>query len=184
MQPGTGGNREGLGSCRTGQDAIGDVVDRGVITESTAHALIEIDGQNVGPRGKRQRIAADAGAEIDDQRTRESSGFVPGDRFRGGLFDAGRLDPHPLAALELDRCLAPGLDQADRGGDLPRAPPASEIGPGPRAGSIEPCATSASSRLPASVVKTQASASTASSPRCMTRAVDTGLESLPGSGLE
>ena len=78
MQPGTGGDRERLGSCSNRENAIGDVVDRGVITESTAHALIEIDGQHVGASGQRQRIAADAGAEIDDEWTRRIAWLCAG----------------------------------------------------------------------------------------------------------
>ena len=149
-----------LGPCPDRQDPIGDVVDRGVITESPAHPLIEIDSQDVGPSGERQRIAADAGAEIDDQWTGESTGFVPGDRFRGGLFDGGRLDPHSLAVLELERRLCAGLGQANRGGNGRGRGLLSEAEPGRQDGSIGHSPTSASRRLPASVVRTQASAST------------------------
>jgi len=85
--------------------------------DSTAHSLVEVNGQDLGPHGKGQRITAQARAQIDDHRTRESSGFVPGDRFRSGLLDSGRLDPHPLAALELHPRFLAGPRQANGGGN-------------------------------------------------------------------
>jgi len=81
----------------------GDTVNRGIVTDSTAHARVKINGQDVRPCCQRQRIAADPGAQIDDKARCESSGLVPGDRFRRGLLDAGRLDPHLLPELELRR---------------------------------------------------------------------------------
>ena len=118
MKPGTGGHRERFGSCSNRENAIGNLVHRGVITKPAAHALIEIHGQHVGASGQSQRIAADAGAEIDDQGTVESAGLVPRNRLGGRLFDGGRLDPHLSAVLELESRLDSGPGQANRGGNL------------------------------------------------------------------
>jgi len=62
--------------------------------------------------GKRQRVAADPRAQVDDEPRTESASFVPGDRFCGCLLDSDRLDPHRCAPLEFDRRLAAGLCQA------------------------------------------------------------------------
>jgi len=115
MQPGTGRNIPSLGFRPDRQDLGGNPVDARVIPESTAHTYVAINGQDVGPSGQRQRIAADPRAEVDNQRPVESSRLMPGDGLRSGLFDPRRLDPHLLAALELHGgpCLSSG--QADRG---------------------------------------------------------------------
>jgi len=117
MKPGTVGNRERLSSGSNRLDPLGDLVNLGIISDPTAHARIEVNSQNIGPPGESQRIAADSRTEIDDQRTRETSGFIVGDEFRRALFDSDRIDPHLLAALELRRGLATALGQADCGGD-------------------------------------------------------------------
>jgi len=117
MQPGMGGNREGLGSGPDRQHSAGNAVDRGIVLDSAAHARVEVDGQDIGPRGQRQRITADPRAQVNDQRTGESSGFVPGDRLRRGLLDCGRLDPHLLTALELHLRFLTSPGQANGSGD-------------------------------------------------------------------
>ena len=151
--------------ARTGEDPIGDVVDRGVIAEPPAHALIEIDGQDVaserpGPAHRRR-------CPRRDRR--------PADR-RIAWLCAGR--PAPTVACStpvgsthirwprsnLSGRLAAGLDQADRGGDRCGRGPLPEPCQVRRAGSTGPSRLRSSSRLPASVVRTHASASTASSP--------------------
>ncbi len=74
------------------------------MTESTAHALIKFDRDHERSRREGKGVAADAGAEIDHERTSKSRGFVASDRFGRRLLDANRLDPHLLAVLELYGC--------------------------------------------------------------------------------
>jgi tRNA-dihydrouridine synthase B len=117
MNPGAVGNRERLGSGPNREETLGDLVNFGIISDPTAHSRIEVNSQNVSPRAKGQRITADPRTEIDDQRTRETRGFILGDELRRALLDPDRIDPHLLAALELRHGLATALEQSDRGGD-------------------------------------------------------------------
>ena len=114
MQPGTGGNRKCFGSSPNRQNTIGDLVDQRIVAEPAANTLVRIDRQYVRASGQCQRIAADAGAEIDDQRAGKSPRFMPRDRLRGRLFDRRGLDPHLLAALEFVGGLNSCLHEANR----------------------------------------------------------------------
>ena len=94
-----------------------------------------------------------------------------------------RLDPHLLAVLEFCHCPISCLGQTyrgryERGAANLRKRAMSE-------GRIDPtCAISASRRLPASVFKTQASASTGSSPRTRESLGAYWTRGVVGSGLE
>ena len=91
------------------QDPVTDVVDRGIPADPPAHPGIPVDGEDPGSLSQSNRVAADPRAEIHDDRGIKPPGLVAGDELGGRLLDAGRLDPHPRAALELRDGLSPRL---------------------------------------------------------------------------
>ena len=107
MQPRTGGNGER--SARAGSAAADRAtVNCGVLAESTAHPLIDIDRQDLARLGHCERVAADPGHKSTTSGQTNRLGLVSGNPFRGRLFDPRRLDPHFHGRAELDA----GLDAA------------------------------------------------------------------------
>ena len=77
----------------------------GRFAEVENDGVVAVDADGGRQTGERQRITADATAEIHDQivvAVRHPSRSMPGDRVRSRLLEPGAVEEHPIGVGELD----------------------------------------------------------------------------------